>query len=722
MAARADVAGSLTASGQGGAPGWGGGGDPSRRRHDRRWKSRAKLAGVGNPRSSDLGLRCYLPGPLRCCGDTIAGVVKPVEQVWNTWGYHVLVLMSFALQVTLLILADVRRRRKSSVISCVVWSAYMLADTTAVYALGHFFVSRRSTQHQLMALWAPLLLVHLGGQDNITAYAVEDNRLWLRHLQNLGVQVLAAAYVLYQSSVLSDPTWLRAATILIFMVDVLKYGERVWALRRASNVHSGELLWLDREEHEGTEMTKEDVDKMYHKIQMHLLKMYSVLYTKAVVMCTWQGICIRFISSLATLAAFILFHRFSDKYGYNRVDVAATYILLVGAGVLEITSVLRLIFSSWTMQGMMRSNRSCCKAIGLGLESARKLVYSSMRKADVHTMYWSGSMGQLDLCSPTRDSRIRKTMRWMGWCGWWTERDFSAWSIPVPTEIIEMLMQADQEVLPDVVLGEVAFEEEIGRAIHEMRLEQDRIKAEIERKIRVNQKSEENTMRQEMEIRKKERLEELMKMVKHRVDQSELRFLGIGTMGFEDEMESVLRGKDLEKNILVWHFATYAYLEWYKQQQVQDPKVNGLAKATKALSNYMIFLLAAHPLRPNGSPSQRACSFYNVMNHPEHIPIDNTCWMEDPEEIEATVKTGFNLGKKLIDRGNQCAFVKSIAHLWVHLLITVEDQLGEDFHVKQLSNGSEFLTVLSILVKYTQPEADRHQERRQEILHQSLGR
>uniref|UniRef100_A0ACD5YDD2 Uncharacterized protein n=1 Tax=Avena sativa TaxID=4498 RepID=A0ACD5YDD2_AVESA len=643
-------------------------------------------------------------------GDTIAGVVKPVKQVWNTWGYHVLVLMSFALQVTLLILADVRRRKKSPMISCVVWSAYMLADTTAVYALGHFFVSSRSTQHQLMALWAPLLLVHLGGQDNITAYAVEDNRLWLRHLQNLGMQVLAAAYVLYQSSILSSPIWLREATILIFVVGVLKYGERVWALRRASNVQSGELLWLQRHEGSGGTEMEEIVDHIYHKIQMHLSKMYSVLYTKAVVMCTWQGICIRVISSLATLAAFVLFHLFSDKDGYNRVDVAATYILLVGAGVLEITSVLRLIFSTWAMQGMMRSNRSWCKAIGLRLGSARKRAYSSMRKADVHTMYWSGSMGQLDLmtlCSRTRDSRSREIMRWMAWCGrWWIKQDFS-WSIPVPIEIIEMLllMHADQELHPHVVLGGVGFEEEIGRAINEMRLEQDRIQVETERKIRRNPKSEENTIRQEMEIRKKARLDELMKMVKHLVDQSELRFLGIGTMGFAVEMERLLRGKNLEQNILIWHVTTDAYLKWYKQQQVvQDPKVNGLAKATEALSNYMIFLLAAHPLRPNGSPSHRACSFYNIVNHhPEHIHIYGRSLMEVHEENESIFETGSKLGKKLIDTGNQGVFVKSIAHLWVHLLKTVEDQLGEDFHVKQLSNGSEFLTVLSILVKYTQP-------------------
>ena len=66
----------------------------------------------------------------------------------------------------------------------IIWSAYLLVDTTAIYALGHMSVnsSKWLPEHQLMAFWAPFLLLHLGGQDNITAYSIEDNRLWLRHL------------------------------------------------------------------------------------------------------------------------------------------------------------------------------------------------------------------------------------------------------------------------------------------------------------------------------------------------------------------------------------------------------------------------------------------------------------------------------------------------------------------------------------------------------------
>ena len=110
----------------------------------------------------------------------------------NGWGIQLLVLLSFTLQAMLLILAEFCRRINSGVLRLFVWSSYMLADAIAIYALGHMSITSRSPQHQLMAFWAPFLLLHLGGQDNITAYAIEDNRLWLRHLQTLAVQVAAA--------------------------------------------------------------------------------------------------------------------------------------------------------------------------------------------------------------------------------------------------------------------------------------------------------------------------------------------------------------------------------------------------------------------------------------------------------------------------------------------------------------------------------------------------
>ena len=111
---------------------------------------------------------------------------------WEQWDIQILVILSFTLQVILLLFAGTRRRAGSGLFRTLLWLAYLMADYTAIYALGHMSITSRSPQHQLMAFWAPFLLLHLGGQDNITAYAIEDNQLWLRHLQTLAVQVAAA--------------------------------------------------------------------------------------------------------------------------------------------------------------------------------------------------------------------------------------------------------------------------------------------------------------------------------------------------------------------------------------------------------------------------------------------------------------------------------------------------------------------------------------------------
>ncbi|KAI5015869.1 hypothetical protein ZWY2020_059408 [Hordeum vulgare] len=249
---------------------------------------------------------------------------------WQERGIQVMVLLSFTLQLVLLVLAEFRRRMDSGVLRAVIWSAYMLADSTAVYTLGHLSVTSRSDDHELMALWAPFLLLHLGGQDNITAYAIEDNRLWLRHLQALVVQVAAAAYVLYESTVIGTLALLRDAAILIFVVGVIKYGERVWALKCADNSASGNeyryfegtkpplinpgINWhgdtedLLRIAHHLLDVAKNlfqgqlpvvvvhtnpqdqavPADKLYKVVEMQLSLMHDVLYSKAEVIHTWD--------------------------------------------------------------------------------------------------------------------------------------------------------------------------------------------------------------------------------------------------------------------------------------------------------------------------------------------------------------------------------------------------------------------------------------------------
>lgn len=156
----------------------------------------------------------------------------------SEWLVQILVLFSFSLQLLLLSFTEWRRRisswKLSAALQIILWLLYQLADSTATYTLGHMSLSSTSSANQsLMALWAQFLLVHLGGQDTITAYSMEDNKLWLRHLLTLVVQALGAAYVLYRY-IAGGGIVLHGVAILMFLVGVVKYGERIHALRSST--------------------------------------------------------------------------------------------------------------------------------------------------------------------------------------------------------------------------------------------------------------------------------------------------------------------------------------------------------------------------------------------------------------------------------------------------------------------------------------------------------
>ena len=55
---------------------------------------------------------------------------------------------------------------------------------------------------------------------------------------------------------------------------------------------------------------------MYRVAEVQLSLMYEVFYSKAPVIHTWYGRCIRVISPMATVAALLVFRQFSEKDGY----------------------------------------------------------------------------------------------------------------------------------------------------------------------------------------------------------------------------------------------------------------------------------------------------------------------------------------------------------------------------------------------------------------------
>ncbi|KAL9673789.1 hypothetical protein QQ045_030051 [Rhodiola kirilowii] len=161
-------------------------------------------------------------------------VPQKIQNFWNEWNLRSAILTSLGFQVILIFAASWRKRTGNLIITALIWSAYLLADWFAAFAVG--LITNGLTEcekvaqtNDLLSFWAPFLLLHLGGPDNITAFALEDNELWLRHLLGLVVQVLPVAYVLSQTL----PNELTIPTILMLISGTIKYSERTRALYTA---------------------------------------------------------------------------------------------------------------------------------------------------------------------------------------------------------------------------------------------------------------------------------------------------------------------------------------------------------------------------------------------------------------------------------------------------------------------------------------------------------
>ncbi|CAN6215944.1 unnamed protein product [Urochloa humidicola] len=148
---------------------------------------------------------------------------------WEEWQLRILVLGSLFIQSILVFGASLRNSRKGKFI---VWLAYIVGDAVAIYALATLFSRQKlhKTDQEvkvgsLEVVWVPVLLIHLGGHFNISAYSLEDNELWRRHLITLVTHVFCKW---------SGDGTLLVPAILLFILGIIKFAMKPWALRNAS--------------------------------------------------------------------------------------------------------------------------------------------------------------------------------------------------------------------------------------------------------------------------------------------------------------------------------------------------------------------------------------------------------------------------------------------------------------------------------------------------------
>ncbi|CAN6165747.1 unnamed protein product [Urochloa humidicola] len=376
--------------------------------------------------------------------------MQSIKKLWNDWEIQFLVLLSFTLQLFLFFTGSLRRRSTNTLLNFIIWIAYLGADLVAVYALG--FLSRHEDTttgsdtligvHQLAFFWAPFLLIHLGGQDTITAFAIEDNNLWLRHLLNLIVQVSLAIYVFWKS-IDQNSYQLTTPGIFVCIAGIIKYGERTMALmygnlrnmsgvlqknknmsdsntnenveevpslEKADNVSYLDIvsfalksapgvkeLFAGHTLHQMEDYQRNVLTSTIHEahmpklLEVELDLMYDDIYTKALVIRTKSGIILRCLSQISMAVAFVLF-LVSDHHGYSRADLAITYVLFSGAFFLEACAAFMFLMSPWTWS-WLKAQRCC------GLAHVCAPLISSIVGQSKERPLWSNSMGQYNFLS-----------------------------------------------------------------------------------------------------------------------------------------------------------------------------------------------------------------------------------------------------------------------------------------------------------------------------------
>ena len=164
----------------------------------------------------------------------IPKVIRKVRDKWNIRSFFIIRIL---VQILLLFTATLRKKTSYKWVIRTIWAGYLLADWIANFAVNLIFDREEKYTDTvddtglLLVLWTPFLLLLLGGQDRITSLAVEDNKMWPKHLIWLILQVFTACFVFIQS-LHQNRLWIPI--LLLLLAGTIKYAEQTAALYLAS--------------------------------------------------------------------------------------------------------------------------------------------------------------------------------------------------------------------------------------------------------------------------------------------------------------------------------------------------------------------------------------------------------------------------------------------------------------------------------------------------------
>ncbi|XP_002526963.2 uncharacterized protein LOC8260347 [Ricinus communis] len=406
-----------------------------------------------------------------------------VRQLWDAFEIQALVVTSLGFQMVLAVYGRRRKYNSGVYVRFIVWFCYLMGTYVSTVALGKLTETSNDsialtnitygdvrkvnvTNNELRAIWAPLLLVHIGGPDSITAYAVEDNRLGYRQFLELGVQIGVVLLIFLKAW---NNSWLSIIALTLLVGGAIKSLERVWCLRCSASTQSvfdtlsnsdileAERVWFLKSSVPGLELLVKayrrfehlkphlqnwighplsinfpsmstyyyDPEDVFRIAEFELGFMYDVLFTRSPINYSWASFLRRFICFLSlvfSLCGFAILFRNADvrlltilvsrKYD-KMVDIAITYLLLSGAIALELYALASILYSDWALLYMIKDRKS---------PFVENLLQLFARQVPMRWPRWSNCMEQLNLLQyclyhdPTLSGRlISRILKIRGW-------------------------------------------------------------------------------------------------------------------------------------------------------------------------------------------------------------------------------------------------------------------------------------------------------------------
>ncbi|KAM3362795.1 hypothetical protein P3S68_017649 [Capsicum galapagoense] len=400
-----------------------------------------------------------------------------VKNAWYEWNIQVFLLLSLFLQAISLFLAPFRKRSRNKWLMLLIWLSYLAAEWAPGFVIG--LITNTVTaatnssdvkyHNNILIFWTPFLFLHVGGVDTITAFALEDNELWIRYVFAFILQIIASAYLFYLS-LSKNNLW--PPTLLIFLAGTIKCIERARSQYLATSIkddvnHSSftdkpplcdgpvdatKLMNLDVVQyayhlfemykglivdHKFTpdafeasrKLVRDNIKKgndAFRVVEAEMYIMYEVFHTKAsfLVYSKKKYVAISRSAYWVSLVATLGFFAFMDKGGFRSVDIAVTYALLFGTIILDAVALLIMIFSSYLVVASMLHSPT----LGVLVRRPSELVMQIWSRCFPQTL---SQYNLISHCLQQRSRVCQKVLNFVGLASFFDELTYVS-QVPIP--------------------------------------------------------------------------------------------------------------------------------------------------------------------------------------------------------------------------------------------------------------------------------------------------